>query len=139
MDYVRHGWYLGTLTLLYQLRKRREWVLSTLAIVLSLEEVLNRRTWLLDLGCKGCSFTWNRGSGYERLGRVLCNSDWRLQWHQAEVHHLPRTKSDHCPILVQIEERNRMRFNKPFQFHMAWLTHEGFSDMVIQNWLADPK
>ena len=92
---------------------------------------------LLDLGCKGCSFTWNRGSVYKCLDRVLCNSDWRLQWHQAEMHHLPRTKSDHCPILVQMEERNRMRFKKPFRFHMAWLTHKSFSEMVVQNWLAD--
>lgn len=60
---------------------------------------------LIDLGYNGCPFTWtNARDGAalikERLDRALVNSPWLQVFPYTKVHHLPRTYSDHAPILV---------------------------------------
>lgn len=62
---------------------------------------------LIDLGFSGPRFTWSNlrpGLGHvkERLDRALSNADWRLLFPEAIVQHLPRTYSDHCPLLVDL-------------------------------------
>lgn len=41
-----------------------------------------------------------------RLDRVLCNLAWREMFESASVSHLPKHQSDHCPLLVRLENRN---------------------------------
>lgn len=50
---------------------------------------------------------------------------------------MPRTKSDHCPILVRLADKNQTLTRKPFWFHKAWLTHENFGEVVVNNWLIE--
>ena len=58
---------------------------------------------LMDLGFHGPSFTWTNKSPCwqtiikERLDRGLGNAEWATLFPSAEIHHLPRVKSDHCP------------------------------------------
>ncbi|XP_025604435.1 uncharacterized protein [Arachis hypogaea] len=61
---------------------------------------------LIDLGFMGSRFTWKGPlwNGYERvfkrLDRALANPAWRLTHHEAVVKVLPRTNSDHHPLLI---------------------------------------
>ena len=64
---------------------------------------------LMDLGFHGPRFTWTNKSPVwqtnikERLDRRVANTEWTLLCPSAEIHHLPRVKSDHCPILLTTE------------------------------------
>jgi hypothetical protein len=79
---------------------------------------------LLDLGSVGPKFTWrgheSRGYGrvHERLDRGLGNQLWRLQFPAMCVRVLPRVKSDHHPILVELYSRdmNTLKRCRPFKF-----------------------
>ncbi|KAK8701502.1 hypothetical protein V6N13_019889 [Hibiscus sabdariffa] len=43
---------------------------------------------LRDLGFQGPHFTWNRGSTYAHLDRVICNSHWNEAFPESVVQHL---------------------------------------------------
>ena len=60
---------------------------------------------LIDLGCNGPRLTWtNNREGMAntlvRLDKALANEGWRVKFPEASVSNLPRTSSDHCPMLV---------------------------------------
>lgn len=79
---------------------------------------------LFDLGYNGDLFTWARGNTRKHLDRAICNLDWHLRFEHSEITHLPKLKSDHSPLLLNLEHRrygNRRR--KPFRFEAIWLTH----------------
>ncbi|KAH0714910.1 hypothetical protein KY284_007815 [Solanum tuberosum] len=63
---------------------------------------------LIDLGFKGCKYTWtnkrykNRLDPIlERLDRCAANNSWILGYPHCTVTHFPRTKSDHYPLQVR--------------------------------------
>lgn len=61
---------------------------------------------LIDLGFSGPPFTWtNMRKGeaniQEWLDRALANSSWLERFGDSQVIHLPRTRSDHNPLLLQ--------------------------------------
>ncbi|KAI7988231.1 hypothetical protein LOK49_LG13G01142 [Camellia lanceoleosa] len=63
---------------------------------------------LMDLGCSGPRLTWTNGrqglaNTLERLDRVGCNTEWRLQFQEGEVRNLSRTYSDHSPLIFYTE------------------------------------
>ncbi|OMP03548.1 Endonuclease/exonuclease/phosphatase [Corchorus olitorius] len=95
---------------------------------------------LIDLGFVGPKFTWRRkGEGiittWERIDRVVCNSNWKLQFPEATVFHLPRTRSDHCPLLLDTEGQVRPTPElKPFRFEAAWMSHENFAEFLEMRW-----
>ena len=90
---------------------------------------------LMDLGFQGPRFTWpNKSPAWngpiqERLDRGLGNAEWKLLFPKAEIHHLPRVKSDHCLIMLLTDpcERNPP---KPFRFEQMWLTDLSFPSIV---------
>lgn len=62
---------------------------------------------LMDLGCSGPMLTWNNGrqglaNTKRRLDRALANPEWRMIFPEATVSNLPRTYSDHSPILINM-------------------------------------
>ena len=85
---------------------------------------------LMDLGFHGPKFTWTNKNPIwhrnirERLDRGLGN---------IKTHHLPRTKSDHCPILLESKPPT-YKSTKPFKFEQMWLTNPSFSTLVKNNW-----
>ena len=95
---------------------------------------------LMDLGFHGPHFTWTNKSPLqttikERLDRGLGNAEWATLFPSVEIHHLPRVKSDHCPILLSTDPRER-RPPKPFRFEQMWLTDPTFPTLVDESWKA---
>ncbi|XP_028080538.1 uncharacterized protein LOC114282097 [Camellia sinensis] len=95
---------------------------------------------LMDLGCAGPRLTWsNNQKGWAntmvRLDRALCNTEWRLTFPDGSVRNLPRTYSDHSPMMVLTQGISP--FNpvcRPFKFMAAWITHENFKSIVESSW-----
>lgn len=71
----------------------------------------------------------------KRLDRVLCCAQTRLKWQEAVVTHLPFMASDHAPIYVQLcPEAKGNPHRRPFRFEAAWLSHEGFQELLLNSW-----
>lgn len=78
--------------------------------------------YLMDLGDIGSKFTWSncRSRGHlirERFEKALCYAKWRECFPQAMVHNLPKSRSDHHPILIFIDNEDKANKKlKPFHF-----------------------
>ncbi|CAL9006059.1 unnamed protein product [Prunus brigantina] len=95
---------------------------------------------LSDIDFEGFPFTWSRKNGngsvlWERLNRVVANTEFRHLWYQTKVHHLNSNVSAHKPIPLTLISQNinddvisaRKRI---FHFETMWLKEEGFEDVV---------
>ena len=93
---------------------------------------------LMDLGFHGLRFMWTNKSPCwqttikERLDRGLGNAEWATLFPSAEIHHLPKVKSDHCPILLSTNLKER-KPPKPFRFEQMWLTDPSFPTLVDES------
>jgi hypothetical protein len=82
---------------------------------------------LVDLPILGRRFTWyhTNGISMSRIDRVLVSEDWLVSWANPSLWVLPRSISDHCPLVV--------RYNcvywgaRPFRFNNHWLLHKEFT------------
>nr|XP_021842389.1 uncharacterized protein LOC110782531 [Spinacia oleracea] len=95
---------------------------------------------LVDLGYHGNPYTWTNardGAGLirERLDRALANSPWLDIFPHTQVHHLPRTHSDHCPIIVSLHH-DVVEGPFPFRCKEVWMEHPQFKDFFLHNWSA---
>jgi hypothetical protein len=86
----------------------------------------------------GRQFTWASSllePTYEKLNRVLMDSDWESKFPLVSVRALPRIEvlSDHAPILLPTGNPTPPR-KRPFKFELGWLGGEGFSDMIKFIW-----
>lgn len=80
----------------------------------------------MDYSGNWFTLTNNRHPGAieERLDCVLINRAWNEVWPVSSVSHVPRYKSDHCPILLHCENRKRWEEKKRewmFRFEELWL------------------
>ena len=99
---------------------------------------------LVDISYQGKPFTWsNARQGLalirERLDRALINPAWLDHFPDTKVIHLPKTHSDHCPILLCTalnDLQNNHHF--PFRCKEAWLSHPDFHSFFINNWTQPP-
>ena len=97
---------------------------------------------MIDLGFAGPKYTWTNRRPIsslilERIDRCFANSVWRLLYPEAVVTHLPRTFSDHCPMLIKLCKSNANHLNKSFRFQMMWLLHPDFLRVMQQAWSKD--
>lgn len=130
------GHSLGTLTPYFLLLKKREAlriVSTSIKIFLSCVSDCS----LVDIGFSGPNYTWFRGLICECLDRTLCNSEWKINFLDTTIQHIPRTKSDHRPILLRTDGSYAPRCPRPFRFQAVWLTHPGFSSVIKASWLND--
>ncbi|KAL8503461.1 hypothetical protein ACS0TY_022272 [Phlomoides rotata] len=89
---------------------------------------------LIDLPLSGRSYTWYRpdDSCKSRLDRFLLNEEWIACYPKAHLKGLPRSISDHCPLIL---EDGLIDWGpKPFRFSNAWLLHPSFKDSLISMW-----
>lgn len=95
---------------------------------------------MLDLGFTGPKFTWTNvreigGLIQERLDRACGNQSWVIKYPAATVLHLPRTGSDHCPVLLTTSPQNYTGHTKPFRFETMWMSHPDFPHITNFHWL----
>ncbi|XP_071681651.1 uncharacterized protein [Lolium perenne] len=89
---------------------------------------------LEDLGFIGEKFTWKRGRIRERLDRVVANGAWSVMHPGAIVQHMDYTRSDHRPIILDIDYQNMGPQSRegPWRFEVKWLREKGFRETVQQ-------
>ncbi|KAI0524423.1 hypothetical protein KFK09_003792 [Dendrobium nobile] len=88
---------------------------------------------LHDIGFSGNAFTWNRGTMWKRLDRILFNDERLNKIPLTYIEHLSKTLSDHSPLLLNINlSSGNMHGN--FHFQNMWLLHHDFLKVVESNW-----
>lgn len=92
-----------------------------------------------ELGFSGPAFTWcnnqpERDRVWTRLDRVWANDAVLESFPLAGVRHLPRVASDHCPLLVQMEERQVGPNTRWLKFEDTWLSYPACDKLVRKNW-----
>ena len=85
----------------------------------------------------GRQFTWANSLSeptYEKLDRVLMDTDWESKYPMVSVRALERIEalSDHAPILLTAG-LPKPNSKHQFKFELGWLLREGFVDMVKKN------
>ena len=64
------------------------------------------------------------------------NGECLLKFPEASAVHLPKFKSDHCPILLRMEGgRVKIRRRKEFRFFAPGVTHDDFNEVVKRSWV----
>ncbi|WJX33388.1 hypothetical protein P8452_21600 [Trifolium repens] len=84
---------------------------------------------LVDLPIFGRRFTWFHSNGFtmSRIFRVLMSEDWLDLWPNPSLWVLPRSISDHCPLVVRY---NNVDWGpRPFRFNNHWLLHKVFTGL----------
>ncbi|XP_061340116.1 uncharacterized protein LOC133286684 [Gastrolobium bilobum] len=77
---------------------------------------------LMDMGSYGPLFTWkgpkfaHLNRVFKRLDRVVANVNWRNAYEEAVIKILPRTCSDHNPLLICLSPANCDWEERPFRF-----------------------
>ncbi|XP_039130843.1 uncharacterized protein LOC120267217 [Dioscorea cayenensis subsp. rotundata] len=89
---------------------------------------------LLDLGFVGSRFTWcNNQVGlscrWARLDRFLANHDWIASFSSLENLHLPRSCSDHCPLLLTACTHTPSK-SSIFQFDNIWFEYSSCHNII---------
>nr|XP_025692428.1 uncharacterized protein LOC112794656 [Arachis hypogaea] len=93
---------------------------------------------LQDIGFQGQPFTWQRGSIRRRLDRYVANTSWVQRFNHAVVKHLPKLKSDHAPLLLDLRSSKYPGSStRPFRFIAAWMTHNDFNNLLRSSWDVD--
>ncbi|XP_070022131.1 uncharacterized protein [Nicotiana sylvestris] len=91
-----------------------------------------------DLGYVGPKFTWcnnweARRRIWKRLDRVFVNDLWCQTMQNNVVKHLPRTGSDHRPLLLKCYNKNNNSI-KYFKFLDFWTEQPSFMNLVEDVW-----
>ena len=85
----------------------------------------------VDLGFAGPKYIWTNKRQLtdlilERINRCFANPLWRVLYLEAVMTHLPRTYSNHHPVLIKLWKPDPNRANRPFCFQNMWLLHMDF-------------
>lgn len=93
---------------------------------------------LIHLGTKGAEFTWSncrRGLAHteRRLDRVVCNQDWLSLWSNSVCYTLVRSKSDHHPIMFNMQQ-DYVTYSSSFKFMKMWASHPDCHKIVSDSW-----
>ncbi|KAL6194794.1 hypothetical protein ACLB2K_035870 [Fragaria x ananassa] len=95
---------------------------------------------LIHVDTKGAEFTWVRRRGFHgnvelRLDRCLASLEWLDTWDQFDCCTLPRTCSDHNPLLMSFSKLSGPHYSL-FRFKKMWLDHENFREFVKNCWTS---
>lgn len=90
---------------------------------------------MMDLGFLGLKFTWTNKREFGgliqcRLDTCWANPIWKSFFLEANVTHLARVNSDHCPLLLNLSPNIVNASNIPFRFQPMWLNHNDFLAIV---------
>lgn len=96
---------------------------------------------MMDLGFSSPKFTWTNkrelGNLIQcRLDRCWVNSGWKDFYPEANVTHLARVNSDHCPLLLNLTPSLGSTTDRPFRFQTIWLSHSDFPVVMRDAWVG---
>lgn len=89
---------------------------------------------MVDMGFMGPRFTWSNLRSsinsiiLERLDRYYANPSWLSMHPDSTVTHLPRTHSNHCPLLLSLSKPPKP--NYLFRLETMWFSHTDFNNIV---------
>ncbi|KAH1075440.1 hypothetical protein J1N35_027768 [Gossypium stocksii] len=95
---------------------------------------LNDLADLHDLGFRGPPFTWHKGNMFERLDRALGNKAWINYFPISLITYLPKIKSDHRPLLLNLNPVFALPRGILFQFSASWVEHPDFFNFMKDQW-----
>lgn len=80
------------------------------------------------------TYTWYRpnSSCKSRLDRIMVNNEWISMWPNSVQKGLPRSISDHCPLILETKLVDWGP--KPFRFVNVWLANPDFKELVSKTW-----
>jgi hypothetical protein len=89
---------------------------------------------LLDLPVLGRKFTWfhPNGQSMSRIDRALVSEGWMQVWGQSSLWVLPRSVSDHCPLILRCGSVDWGP--RPFRFNNHWLKNDDFQTLIEGAW-----
>ncbi|OMO99897.1 Endonuclease/exonuclease/phosphatase [Corchorus capsularis] len=88
-----------------------------------------------DLPLEGEKYTWcskRENPSFSRLDRFLLTSDYLERYPLISQKDLPRSLSDHNPVILFVDDKNWGP--KPFRFFNHWLFEKGFQNVVVDSW-----
>lgn len=91
---------------------------------------------LQELYRSGGKFTWTNNQVCPIrvvLDRIFVSANWEHKFPLAFVFSLLRVGSDHCPLLVDTRDEDRV-INSNFRFEMGWFQNQGFKELLISVW-----
>jgi hypothetical protein len=97
---------------------------------------------LHDIGFSGLPYTWDNGrSGNANvrvcLDRVVVDPAWRDAFDDAKVRHLVSSRSDHCPILVELRrEEWEGREQRVFRYEIMWERVDSLLEEIKKMWCS---
>lgn len=56
---------------------------------------------------------------------------------EATIHHLAYTHSDHCPVLLKIDDHGPSNLCRPFRLQPMWMSHPLFPIVLTNSWIED--
>lgn len=69
----------------------------------------------------------------EGLDRVFASVEWINKYPLYSLKNLPIIRSDHGPILLDIQHQSPFR-KRPFTFEYMWITHPDCKGMIDKAW-----
>ena len=89
---------------------------------------------LIDLPLRGRSFTWFKGDGKSmtRIDQFFLSEKWCLTWPNCFQLATSRGLSDHCPLLLLIDEENWGP--RPLWLLKCWENFPGYKMFVRDQW-----
>jgi hypothetical protein len=95
---------------------------------------------LHDLGYRGTPWTFdNKKEGKKnvkvRLDRAVASPSWNSKFPDAFVRHLVSSRSDHCPILIDLERSNdQAQLKRPWRYEMMWEREGSLAVEIEKSW-----
>jgi hypothetical protein len=91
---------------------------------------------LIEIKDPSRCFTWSNNQKCHVmviLDRVFSNMEWDAKYPMSTVNLLPKSVSDHNPLLIQFGEKRQMG-DPMFRFEKWWLEIDGFAKVVKKAW-----
>ena len=85
----------------------------------------------------GRRYTWANYAEvltYEKLDWILVTIDQEQKFSLASIQALTQEISDHTPLLLDTREPSHRGNVRNFKFELAWLTRDGFFELVKEVW-----
>jgi hypothetical protein len=108
--------------------------------ILDFCEVLSHYV-LHDLGFTGLPWTYdNMQKGKRnvcaRMDRVVASPGWKHLFPSARLQHIVSSRSDHYPILLELEKEQNLMPPRTFRYKITWEREESLQEEIKTSWVS---